>query len=324
MLAAPPPHGASPTISAVPIRDGFKEYTDKKPQRITRIVVVGDSFTWGYGVNDEEIYTERLEKLLRDTEVINLGVTAYGLRQEINYLKRVGLKFDPDIIFVEFFQNDVFVDRNPRALRRAMSMASDANASRPEDTVLSPPNAFGRLKRFLRANVALYGVLVDAFDSSRFLIKLGVLLGLKDALGGFEETDTSIMPALRDYPPELRCSWQDTEDELRGLKMLADNRGARLIVAMVPALQSADKGALERSLRHSRYEIADFDLEKPYRQLLRFATAEGIEAVNPLERFRAESTAGSSLYLPREMHFNARGYTVFAEEIADYINRTRP
>ncbi len=54
-----------------------KEYDLNKTEGKKRIVIVGDSFTWGFGVNDDEIYSERLESMLSNTEVINLGVTAF-------------------------------------------------------------------------------------------------------------------------------------------------------------------------------------------------------------------------------------------------------
>ena len=102
--AKPPIFESTFHTNSLGIRD--KEYPFEKPLGVTRLVAIGDSFTWGYGVNDQDVYTEVLENLLPKTEVINLGVTGYGIPQEFWYLKRLGVQFNPDIVLLAFFLND--------------------------------------------------------------------------------------------------------------------------------------------------------------------------------------------------------------------------
>ena len=53
-----------------------------------RVLAIGDSYTYGAEVNAEQTYSEQLEKLLPGSEVINMGVSAYGIDQAvIKYLK---------------------------------------------------------------------------------------------------------------------------------------------------------------------------------------------------------------------------------------------
>ena len=87
---------------------GFRdsEYEFERQAGIKRIVVLGDSFTWGWGVNKEDIYTEKLETSLEKTEVINMGVPGYGIAREYLLLNRYALKFKPDIVIVSFFLDD--------------------------------------------------------------------------------------------------------------------------------------------------------------------------------------------------------------------------
>lgn len=298
------------STNSLGLRD--REYPLRKPPGITRIVTIGDSFTWGFGVDDDEVYPERLEALLPDTEVINLGVTAYGLRQSIGYLQRVGMGLEPDMVILGLCQNDVFVGR-----RQSFAQQSG------RDSAETPPAGwFAQLKGFLRSNVALYGLLVDALNANRTLVRLGVRLGLKEPLGTFREMDPNIVTGLREYPPELERAWRETLAEVRELADLLEARGVRLVVALVPALQSVDPAALERSLRYSSYEPAAFEAARPYRRLMEFAAAEGLEMIDPLDRFQAEFAAGADLYLPREMHFSADGHRLFAEEIANYLRDT--
>jgi hypothetical protein len=84
-----------------------------KPARTTRIVALGDSFTQGYGVEEEEAYPRRLERLLdargpgRRHEVINLGVPGACPLDYLAHLEEVGLAYEPDVVLVGVMANDV-------------------------------------------------------------------------------------------------------------------------------------------------------------------------------------------------------------------------
>ena len=75
-----------------------------------RILVLGDSLAFGYGVAEEESFARRLEKLLdaeRPTEVLNLGVCGYSPWNEAALLDGLGIRFRPDIVLVQFCINDL-------------------------------------------------------------------------------------------------------------------------------------------------------------------------------------------------------------------------
>ena len=65
-----------------------------------RILVLGDSFVWGFGVNAEDRFTEALQNNLRDTTVINAGVSGYGTDQELLLFSSEGRKYSADTVIV--------------------------------------------------------------------------------------------------------------------------------------------------------------------------------------------------------------------------------
>ena len=65
----------------------------------------------------------------------------------------------------------------------------------------------------------------------------------------------------------------------------------------------------------------DFDLEKPYRNLEAFASANSIEVVNTYPALKRRADAGAKLYLRSDPHFNALGHEVFAAEIFAYLKQ---
>ena len=94
---------------------GTREYAREKTPGVARIVVLGDSFTFGEDVGDGEAWPRRLEEILPGTEVLNLGVHGYGHDQMLLYLKEEGLKYHPDVVVVGFLPDDM--ERNVLAFR---------------------------------------------------------------------------------------------------------------------------------------------------------------------------------------------------------------
>jgi len=78
---------------------------DKPPGR-KRIVVLGDSYTWGFGVEQPQIFTELLEASLTGVDVINAGVSGYATDQELLWLQSEGMSFSPDLVLLVFTGND--------------------------------------------------------------------------------------------------------------------------------------------------------------------------------------------------------------------------
>jgi tetratricopeptide (TPR) repeat protein len=86
---------------------GVREFSFQKPPGVKRIVLLGDSFTFGEEEEDEHIWSEVLCEALRKWEAINLGVHGYGTDQELLVLREEGVKYQPDIVVVGFFAENV-------------------------------------------------------------------------------------------------------------------------------------------------------------------------------------------------------------------------
>jgi lysophospholipase L1-like esterase len=81
------------------------EFTDEKPADTIRILSLGDSRTFGWGLTDEETYSRRVQNLLqkhvgggRKVEVINAGVNAWSYPQMLVYFREYGLRYHPDYV----------------------------------------------------------------------------------------------------------------------------------------------------------------------------------------------------------------------------------
>jgi hypothetical protein len=104
-------------------------------------LILGDSFTFGDEVSDNETYSYCLQEMLPHTEVINMGVHGYGHDQMLILLREEGVKYEPDIVILGFLALDMsrnllkFRDfAKPRfALERGELKLAGTPVPRPED-----------------------------------------------------------------------------------------------------------------------------------------------------------------------------------------------
>ena len=140
---------------------GVQELSLVKPPGVTRIVVLGDSFTFGEEVGDDETYSHVLQQLIPHSEVVNLGVHGYGHDQMLHYLREEGVKYKPDIVILGFLPDDA--ERNvlsfrdyakPHyALKGGRLSLTTRPIPRPEDMLASEKwrSKFGDLLTMLRS-----------------------------------------------------------------------------------------------------------------------------------------------------------------------------
>jgi hypothetical protein len=99
-------------INSLELRDPREYDLAKKPNTV-RILVLGDSVTFGHGSVYEHTYPYLIEQRLKawrpdvDWQVWNAAVPGYNTSQELAHLLDVGDRFRPDLVVVGFFDNDL-------------------------------------------------------------------------------------------------------------------------------------------------------------------------------------------------------------------------
>jgi lysophospholipase L1-like esterase len=113
-----------------------------KPVGEKRILVLGDSVTFGWGISQGETFSDRMEYFLNELsgrrwQVINSGVNGYNTEQEATYLRIEGMRYLPDFVLLVYVSNDMrpIIDPNETTWRRYPSWPS------------SLPEAMGRLRQ---------------------------------------------------------------------------------------------------------------------------------------------------------------------------------
>ncbi len=153
--------GKKLTINSKGLRDTEHPYA--KPEGVRRILVLGDSFAWGYGVADDEIFTSVLERLLAEREgtrweVINTGVSGWSTDQQYLFLREEGLKYSPDLVLLAFCAaNDIKGSRTARlyGLSKPLLRKGPVDAyvrNQPLEFVNIPPPKPGTTKNHMEYN----------------------------------------------------------------------------------------------------------------------------------------------------------------------------
>ncbi len=92
--------------------DGFRgpRYPLEKPPGVFRVVVLGDSLAFGFGVNESDTFVRQLETRLAargPTQVLNFGVGGYNPYNEAALFADLGVRYRPDLVLVQFCINDL-------------------------------------------------------------------------------------------------------------------------------------------------------------------------------------------------------------------------
>ena len=103
-------------------KSGFRAPEPRQRKDNTfRILCLGDSFTFGQGVGNEQAWPYLLEEELKkkflklDIQVVNAGVPGYGTDEELEVLRLRGPKYRPDLVVTQFFAGNDFGDNRSLA-----------------------------------------------------------------------------------------------------------------------------------------------------------------------------------------------------------------
>jgi lysophospholipase L1-like esterase len=130
-----------------------REHATAKPVGMTRIVVVGDSVTEGGGISEEQLFVNYVQALLGSGyEVINLAMSGLNTPQEIHLLEVEGLKYEPDVVVLNFVLNDCDFFTELHAVERFQNQ-KNSKIGLFGDLAIDP-----RFKQFLKSSALIYFV----------------------------------------------------------------------------------------------------------------------------------------------------------------------
>jgi lysophospholipase L1-like esterase len=254
------------------------------PKDGPRILALGDSFTWGWGVPQGEEWIHwagrELERAGVEVETINGGVNGYGTESALRLLERIGPDVQPDIVLLGFFAND-YTD-NLLGATGIYEVRGGYLFDRFSHETLQ--------ESFLARESHLYRLLSTAWETFRVRY-----------LGGVPTN----RPMKNFTPEEFREGMELSEKWIRAMDMECRRLGARLAVVWLPADVYATRGTRPEDI--------------PLRaELQSRIAAAGIPSVDLLPVAMEEDRVGG-LYLANDGHFSVRGNRVAGRAIGKWL-----
>jgi len=311
-----------------------------RPAPTTRIVVLGDSFTFAKETRTEKMFTRQLQDLIdargKGVDVMNAGVPGYGTAQELLFEQELRDRhgINGQIYLLVFFTNDIldnlrlsYGNLAPQPIRPGFVVTEDGHAvlaSQPEkrfdaddDTLAENPSDRGlKIVSIGRA------VAEEWLQSRPAMVKALGRVGIK--------TQMARMPAILNgwYREDVTARGTVlTRALLRQLQEDVKAHGGELLVSMVPSPIQVYPDTYAQLLQKSfpgDPVIEKFVAEKdrPERIVRQICAEAGIPFQDLLSVFLQHND--QSLFIPRDGHLNDAGHAVVSRSLFDFVESHWP
>jgi hypothetical protein len=299
------------------------EVAREKPPGTKRILMLGDSFTEGNGVQQSETFSSRLQAKLDEAglggrvQVVNAGVGSYSSLLELVYLETAGLELQPDLVILNFDLSDLHDDIQYTPLAE-FDADGDPVAVRPEPG--SGPRSWPirllvGLKDLVKKHVRLYN-----FTRRR----------LSRLLSTFHQPDVSGDIKVDKYGMVRRCEgpcddaeWKLTYGYLSKMRSLLAARGVDFWVTVYPYGHQISGSEWSRGRTFWGFEAGKVYSTRPQELIAEFCRRSGIRVVNMCDDFRKASQTVHPLYYEYDGHWRPAGHEVVADvlyrELVPYV-----
>lgn len=295
------------------------EFPAEKPPGELRILAIGDSFTMGTEVAQDETYAQVLEQLLAQdlgtpVQVMNAGVGGWAPFHYARYFEKYGCHLGADLVIVGLFVgNDAY---NPID---SVAMSRTAVDGRRVQPISARDDHWAT-----RARLWLYGhshLARRFWNRNLFVVEPGDLGGEGEPRDGgrfpprylqIQARKASTVWARSGRAPRSRA--RNAIEQIATLKRVADAWDVPVYVVLIP-----DENQVNRKLATlvvgGASQLPKYDFSQPQPTLVEMLAERGIESLDLLPFFRSDPRR----LFQNDSHFSPAGHRFAAERIRDYL-----
>ena len=285
------------------------DFKEQKEPGVYRIAFVGDSFTEGTCAEEDSLPAIVQHRLsvpgYERVEVINTGTSSYAPTLYYLLLKTKLLAFSPDLVVVNVDMTDVFDDSLYSA-----TLKSDALG----DPVACPPGhpllkTHRRTERGLEEISTMHRLalwLAKRFDAVKLVLHVVSRPQIEYQAHG-EEVPPAFAWCANNRSRETQDDVKRSMEMLARVVRLAKAQGIKIAITSVPHLEQLQ----------GKWSLQPMD------DIAAVSARENVPFLNPVEAFKQKlgSTSPQEIYIPNDMHFNSKGYRMWAEIQLEFLNR---
>lgn len=327
-------------VNAQGLRDN--NYSLQKPLDTFRILMLGDSFVEGFGVNIEDTYGKILEKSLNENsskkiEVINAGVSGWSPLSEYLYLREYGMLYQPDLVVLNLNATDFFDDYDyysrltddaKQILQKDTTPQSSIGkeiAKEPESKVFTPkplytesvndpnnmPFVSDKIKFFLNKNIYTYRYLTR---SIKLLLGRATVIEVSPiATRGKIDKDLFAITRTEDIGPYKDLFLKPEEDIIK-MKNLLQKNNSELIILFIPHGHMVNGREWDKGRLAWGFEKGKTYSSNSLKEIAKWAKANEIYSFDITPTLK-EAAKEKKLYFSFDGHWNKQGNRVVAQTL---------
>jgi len=279
-----------------------------KSKEHIRVLVLGDSFTAGLQVADNELFTARLEQSLNDIgnkenvfEVINAGVDGYGTTQQILLFQGLAGRLKPDAVILQIFLDNDVADNWPGVGSWIHWIA--IRCGRP---YFIPGEEVRRLKNNgepVRRPMTLVSRILS--NSTLF----SILVPKPPAPDGASPDFNFFHMWKAENANKVDPAWRHFLWVLSEFKRVVEARGIPLSLLLIPRKEDTWEG-----------ETNEIKVQR-YIDLREFLRANEMKYIDVLSALLKQGTDGGPYYFNSDEHLNSQGHLFVANTLSEWISR---
>lgn len=291
-----------------------EEFQKQKSKDVYRVLVLGDSYVEGWGVNEKEhfitIAEQLLEKKGKKVEIINAGVASYSPVLELEFLRTKGVQLNPDLVIMMIDPNDMHDEYFYGGWDRHMQLRESLFPKTAHTIKRWPEENRSFLKRATNHS-ALLSMVYERVKSSRDIRNQTISL-----------ENLTIHSAIYSQAQD----WENFEKAfalLNDTVLLTDGYLKQKDIAF--AITTSSRGAYHSTKEWNPgrkvwgYDEGKVYAPKPVMQIEKLAKEREISYINVFGALK--DTKQFPLYYPRDGHWTAKANTIVGEVIAAYIEK---
>jgi hypothetical protein len=284
---------------------------------VRRLLVLGDSFTFGTGVEEGEAFPARIAAALSragtPTEAINAGIGGYGVPDEVAWFEHYGIGLHPDLIVLGIFTGNDLQDAAPD---RPRTFVIDGDILDEAELHRSPffHWLFQHSQLFALLKYSIPQSIDRPLRRALHMPEPGAIRGLREEM------------AL--YGPRNRAAAAQggaaSEAAIHRLLDLTRADHPTIVAVLLPSKLQADDREWDRTLRELKLPPTAVDRTLPNEVFAAALARCGVPALDLTAPFSAEIRKGKTLFFPEDQHYTAAGHQVVADRtIAFLLNLQR-
>ncbi len=286
--------------------DGYRDYEHGVWDGRKKIAVVGDSFTFGFGVEQNESFPSLLEKKT-GFEVFNFGISAYGTEQELLLIKDNIVYYNPDEIILAFYMNDLREN-----VKFGLFNVTDGKLKYNNKKFKSSVALV--MREFMSHHSHLYSLVYSALIDKSILTRIGLI----NAQPEDPNMDYDTLNYFNVDNDGYNFAMNKALLLINETRNLAVENGIKFVLFAIPSKEQVDDERMKKYLYDKGAGHFGFNSTKVQQILEDFAFKNNITIINPLPTFRGMDI-NNTFYFNVDGHWNREGHKLASEALNQHL-----